>query len=99
MFGKRKPTTPPADRYSAYVWANGRLEITRRSMPDGAVLVATGPRDALHELITPRVGHDSGGLRVPGMSAGLQQKECVEALHHWMERLGRFNTNPEINVI
>ena len=86
-------------RYCAFVSAAGQIGFaTDDQLPAKAMPVAFGPEQSLRELITPRAQIDTSGLHVPGM-ADAPRKLAIEALSAWSEQLGRYNRDPEINVI
>ncbi len=90
--------TVKPDTCYAFAWANGRIQIGRR-LPDNAMPLAKGPRQALFQLITPRAVMDSTGLRVPTVDSTMDHLEVVEAIASWGDRLARHNDHPEITLI
>lgn len=72
---------------NAYCYANGVIKFrsAKQSVPDGAILIVSGPGKVIRNQITAvaRHGYDHKTLLVPGVPEAENQKERVEALINW----------------
>lgn len=70
----------------AYCFASGEIEFARK-VPDGAILIVTGPAATLRSAIGPaaRLSYDHKTLLVPGVPEADDQKEAGDALAKWVD--------------
>ena len=74
----------------AFCWASGQIEFGR-SVPKGAIAIASGPAAAVRKLVIPtsRMAYDGKTLLVPGVPEAADQDEAADALMHhlnWIRR-------------
>lgn len=87
---------------TAYVWGSGLIQFTtpvrRRTVPKGAIAIATGPAPRLKPIIEALARHGRGAsknkLLVPGIpEADLLKTDPLDALREFRDRVhGRLNS-------
>lgn len=72
----------------AFCWANGVVEFGR-TLPDGAITMASGPARPLRKCIeaTSRLAYDGKTLLVPGIPEAPNQAKAGDALMNHLEWL------------
>lgn len=70
----------------AYCFASGKIDFGRK-VPDGAILIATGPAATLRSAIGPaaRLAYDNNTLLVPGVPEAENQQKAGDALAGWVD--------------
>lgn len=70
----------------AWCWASGRIDFGR-SVPEGALLIMSGPSKALRAFVEVRARHAYDGvtLLVPGVPEAPDQSAALDALHRWLD--------------
>lgn len=83
----------------AYCFASGEI-LFGRKVPDGAILIATGPAEKLRRAIEPaaRLAYDNRTLLVPGIPEADDQGQAGDALAKWVDWRRKGWTNLGLTV-
>lgn len=82
----------------AYCFANGEIGFGR-TVPDGAVIIASGPAKKLRERLSvlARHAYDGETLLVPGVPEAPSQEEGMTALLAWCKWAGSTDSEVEFH--
>jgi len=85
-----KPEKQPGD-YVAYCDANGRIAFGQ-SVPSGQLMIASGPREKLVEMVSGAARHayDGETLLVPGVPEAESLTDGLEALLRFRDRIRAY---------